>query len=64
MKTNLNIRCRFSKEWKVEAAFAYTLSRLGRIVGETKDKICWKVLWDGTKTIQAYHKNFIDIVEG
>ena len=38
------------KNWK---------NRQGWIVGESQDKKCWRVQWDGQKSIQALHKSFI-----
>lgn len=34
--------------------------RYGFIRGETKDKICWSVAWDGLVTPQAISKRFIE----
>lgn len=37
------------------------LPRLGRVVGESRDKKCWAVVWDGLKTRSNYHKDFIAV---
>jgi hypothetical protein len=33
--------------------------RTGVIVGESRDKTCWRVLWDGNIYPQVFHKSFL-----
>jgi len=33
----------------------------GRVVGETKDGACWRIIFDGTVTTQTFHKSFVKI---
>ena len=35
--------------------------RIGNVVGESKDKTCWRVQWKGVNYNSAYHKSFIQI---
>jgi len=31
----------------------------GRVIGESRDKKCWTVIWEGHKSLGSYHKDFI-----
>ncbi len=35
-----------------------------KIIGESRDKLCWRVIPDGCKTVHTYHKSFIAIIIG
>jgi hypothetical protein len=37
--------------------------RLGTAPRIPKDGHFWNVLWDGTKKVQQFHKDFIEVVE-
>lgn len=49
------IPCEFSKE----GVGTFNKQRTGYIIGESKDKTCWLVLWNGQKTPHRLHKSFI-----
>jgi len=34
--------------------------REGTVVGESRDRHCLIIVWDGTKTTVSYHKDFLD----
>ena len=36
-------------------------AKRGVIVGESRDGNCWRVLFDGTKSVASYHKSFISL---
>lgn len=36
--------------------------RTGQIVGESRDKKCWWVIWDDQKTRNSFHKDFIKVI--
>lgn len=35
------------------------IQREGVIVGESNNKSCWRVKWNGIKYVSSYHKTFI-----
>lgn len=37
--------------------------RTGHVVGESRNKKCWWVVWDGQKTRSSYHKSFITVID-
>lgn len=56
-----HISCELSQKGKQTFRDARTNNRKGIIVGESRDKSCWRVRWDGNKTNYAYHKDFITL---
>ena len=48
-------RCSFSRE----GLDTFGKNRIGKIVGESRDKTCWLVIWEGQNSKQAFHKSFI-----
>lgn len=53
-------RCKLSDEGRAE----FTKNdRQGEIVGESNDRECWRLRWDGAKAIQSYHKSYITVLE-
>lgn len=61
MKRGLKIRCTysplFSKE--MERSKYANKERWGFVVKESRDEICWYVLWDDIKTPLSVHKDYI-----
>lgn len=58
-------RCRYNDGYYNENNVYYhrkLKGRLGTIVGESRDKRCWKVIWDGTKSRRDAYKDSIEIV--
>lgn len=47
-------RQRYRKGVKVEYA--------GKVVGESHDGSCWRILWDGRRQVTAMHKSFIAVL--
>lgn len=41
---------------------AFLNCRGGRIIGESKDKICWRVIPDGNRSPYSLHKSFVRVV--
>lgn len=37
--------------------------RQGVIVGESRDRRCWWIKWNGLKTVYSYYKGYIEIIE-
>lgn len=35
----------------------------GVLVGESRDKRCWRVQIDGNKSVYTYHKSFIQVTK-
>jgi hypothetical protein len=36
----------------------------GKIVGESPDRSCWIVQFEGFKRPRSVHKSFVDVIEG
>lgn len=56
------IRCKYSKKGKQFICLKYP-DRCGYIVGETRDQLRWKIIWDNTVSKASIHKLFIDKIE-
>lgn len=57
-------RCKYSEEGRKEISRSPHLDRLGTIVGESYDKTCWRVHWDGRKAAgDSIHKSYITVLE-
>lgn len=52
---------RYELSAKGNAAFPES-GRGGRIVGETLDKRCWRVIPDGNRHPYALHKDFVRVI--
>lgn len=50
-------RCQYSKE----GLETFGKQKCGYVINKSKDNLCWRVLWDGQKTIINYEKDFIDV---
>ena len=50
------IRCELSKEGMSQ----FGKQRRGYIIGEAYDGTCFRVLWDGLKSMQVFEKSFIN----
>ena len=48
-------RCSLSRE----AINTFGKNMRGKIVGESRDKECWIIIWDGQSSRNAYSKDFI-----
>lgn len=57
-------RCQVSEQGIDEGVESSYVRRNGEVVGESRDKTCWLVRWDGNslKSRTAYHKDFIQIL--
>lgn len=53
-------RCEFSEEGRREFR---NPDRKGTILGESVDRTCWRLCWDGQKAPGNYHKSFITVLE-
>jgi hypothetical protein len=53
-------RCKINKYGKENVGGSYSKNRIeGVIVGESRDKLCWRIKWDGLATVEGWHKDFI-----
>jgi hypothetical protein len=55
------IRCRLSREGR--EALRRDGSRGGLVIGESRDRVCWRVIFDGRapSSAETYHKDFIEL---
>ena len=57
-------RCKYSEEGRESFSRSPHLERLGTVMGESWDKTCWRVQWDGRKPCpDAIHKTYITVLE-
>lgn len=57
-------RCKYGAEGLKAFSNSPNLKRLGTIVGESRDKTCWRVHWDGRKPGgDAIHKSYLTVLE-
>lgn len=57
-------RCKYSDEGRKELSRSRNLGRLGTIVGESWDKTCWRIQWDGREPgTDSIHKSYITVLE-
>ena len=43
--------------------FPQKIARGAVIVGESLDKHCWRVRWDGNTSSEAIHKDYIQVLD-
>ena len=59
------VRCKYNVKYRGEFGITdRTFERIGTIIGESKDKTCWRIHWDGTKegSNTSAHKSYIEIL--
>ena len=62
-KENKTIWCDFTDDAKKMGYRKGGNKESGRIVGESRDKKEWLVVWDGIKTSYRYYKEYIKIIK-
>lgn len=64
MKFAIKIRCIYSPLFSIDTIRSKWANkeRFGYVVGETRDRKCWYVLWDNAKMPITLHKTHILLV--
>ncbi len=56
--------CRLSERGIQQAGEKMGAARTtGTAVGESNDKTCWRVKWEGRVTVENWNKDLIEIIE-
>lgn len=57
----MEIYCAYTEDYVKEhpLMFIKNRERIGQVVGESRDKECWYVIWDNTRTRDCLHKSHV-----